>query len=279
MRTLTISAVLLLPLFFASAPAGAQVAEARVDGDEYRATVELPGGIAAELSVRFENVVGLDPSALGVSAQLVDPLSPSLLSRMPDITDISIPAAFPVLIQISPPVASGLAFEGVAVVELYTRNLKYTAGTPLRLYSAPAGGSFVDITDRVSGGSYRPRGSTGHFSDFLIVADLRALPTVVDGKFSMLSQLLQVHGNSIGFAARADLEQLLTLAQSQWAGGDPGSAVDTLTEFEAASAAAAAAGQVPRVWRASRDVDNIDGMLRSASRTLKFSLAIAVNQL
>ncbi|MEX0900533.1 MAG: DUF6689 family protein [Gammaproteobacteria bacterium] len=266
-------------LLLATAPAHSQTVSAQTVDDRYQASIALSGGVAAELTLRFEGVVGLEPAALGVSVQLVDPLSPSLLARLPNLTSFTIPAAFPMLIQIAPPVGGGFAFEGLYEIELYTRNLHYTAGTPLRIFRAPSGGVFRDVTENVSGGSYRPRGSGGDFSEFLIVADLRSLSTVVNDKFARLSALLNEHGAEIASAPRLTLEQLAAQAHQRWLAGDTEGAADTLSDFEAAVVTAAAAGELPRVWRSARDITNVDGGLRAASRTLRFSLNQVANGL
>lgn len=279
MRLISWPTLLLVSVLAIPSGVYASVLDAQVSGDRYTATLQLPGGIAADLTIRFEDAIGLDASALGVSVQQVNPLSLSLLARLPTRIGLSVPAAFPLLISIAPPASGGLAFEGVAEIELYTRNLQYSAGTPLRLYGAPAGGAFRDITDSVSGGSYRPRGSTGHFSDFMIVADLRPSATVIGDKFVHLAQLVQAHGPAIQPAARAQIEQLLSVAQSHWSGGSAAAAADVVAALEEAVASAAAAGQLPRVWRSARDLENVDGELRAAARTLRFSLNLASNQL
>ena len=61
----------------------------------------MPGGIEGELSISFEDVVGLNEDALDASARLVDPLDSGILSRLPG-QNVSIPAAFPVVIRIEP---------------------------------------------------------------------------------------------------------------------------------------------------------------------------------
>lgn len=271
--------ILGVALSLATGPSHSQIASATTTGDRYEATIALDGGIGAELTLRFDGAIGLEPTALGVDVQLVDPLDPSLLSRLPDTVNFTIPAAFPILIQIAPPSAGGFAFEGLYEIELYTRNLHYTAGTPLRIFSAHAGGAFRDVTENVTGGSYRPRGSGGHFSDFLIVADLRPLWTVVDGKFAHLNTLMDAHASAIAQTAYSTLEQLAAQAHQQWLATDAEGAADTLADFETAVAAAAADGELPRVWRSSRDLENVDGTLRAASRTLRFSLNQIANGL
>src|SRR5687768_4490538 len=52
-----------------------------ISGREATGVIDLPGGVGAELSITFEEVVGLNPSALEVSAGLVGPLDlPALLA-------------------------------------------------------------------------------------------------------------------------------------------------------------------------------------------------------
>lgn len=251
----------------------------QIDGNEFSATIELPGDISAELTVRFEQVVGLSVEALGVSVKLINPLSLSLLRRLPNTTDFALPSGFPVMITIAPDPASGLAFEGVVEIEIYTRNLQYISGTPLRLFSAPAGGTFRDITDRISGGSYRPRGSSGHFSDFLIVADTRPLATAINDKFNRLEQHLLDHTSSIDMVVADQLDQTLSDARALWQAGDPGAAIDEVSAFEQLVKTAAGDGQMPRVWSAAGNGDNVDGILRSGARTLRFNLTLAYNLL
>lgn len=277
-RSVTILAALVV---FIALPFRAETAivDAQVDGNEFSATIDLPGEISAELTVRFEQVIGLSVTSLGVSAQLVDPLSPSLLGRLPDVTQYAVPAGFPVLIQIEPPVDGGLTFEGVAEIELYTRNLLYTVDSPLRLYSASEGGVFQDITDRVSGGSYRPRGSSGHWSDFLILVDTQPLSATIDDKFDRLEQHLLDHSAEIDTAVYGQLDQLFNDARASWLAGDPGTAIDQISAFANLVRDAANDGDMPRIWRSSRDLDNVDGILRSAARTLRFSLTLAANLL
>ncbi len=112
------------PLLVVAVPAGAfgQTLPVTVVGDEARVTIELPGGIGAELTIAFEDVEGLDPTSLDISAELVSPLDLTILDRLP--ANVSIPGSFPVLVKIAPSASSVLSFSGVAEVELYTHNLQ-----------------------------------------------------------------------------------------------------------------------------------------------------------
>ncbi len=265
-----------------AASAHGELIDPVVDDNELTATVEV-GGLEAELTVRFEKVVGLTPSSLGVSVHLIDPLAPEILGRLPggsldslSLTGdlVTVPAGFPVLIRIDPPSDSGLTFEGVVEVEIYTQTLDYQSDTSLRQFKAPTGtGTFHDVTDEVSPGSIRTRSGGGHWSDFMIVRDLRAPADVVDEKFDRLGDLLVTHAGQIDAAVYTGLAGLYVDAADAWAAGDVALADSLLAQFIADTDTAAAQGDVPNVWRSARDLDNVDGELRGAARTLRFSLA------
>lgn len=245
-----------------------------IDGNEVRATIDLAGSIAADLTVTFEEVVGLSEESLGLSAELVDPTDASILSRMPDPSLTGIPSAFPVRVWIEPPSGGPLSFSGIVAVELYTHNLSYTGDTPLRLFAAPAGGPFRDITEFMGTGSYRVRGSRGEFSEFLIVTDLRATSSVITEKFQHLDELLLLHSGEIAPAVLDELEQELSAARSAYAAGDRVAAIQQVEEF-AATVHTHGGTEIPDVWRASRDLDNVAGALRAGALTLRFGLNLS----
>lgn len=254
-------------------PAWSQgLANVDVDGDTVRATIELAGGIGADLEIEFENVVGLATIAsLGVSAELIDPAGATLLSRLPGGALVSIPAAFPLMLTIEPPAAGGLAFSGVVEIELHTHNLTYTASSPLRLFSASLGGPFKDITTGSGSGSYRVRGSQGGFSEFLIVADLRPLSTVTGSKFDLLGDILTDNSEVIDGEVAAELWAMLDAASLSWTNGDLLAAVGSIHELLDVVESRGGCG-LPNVWRSSRDLENVAGQLRAAGRSLIFSL-------
>lgn len=256
-----------------AAPAWPQgLAEVEIDGNTVHATIELAGGIEADLEIEFENVVGLATAAsLGLSAELVDPTSATVLSRLPDATLISVPAAFPVQVTIEPPAVGGLAFSGIVELELHTHNLAYTAGSPLRWFSASLGGAFKDITTGAGSGSYRVRGSQGGFSEFLIVADLRPLSTVTATKFDRMSAILTDNAEAIDGDVAAELWGLLNTASASWTNGDPLAAIDSIEDLLETVESRSGCG-LPNVWRSSRDLVNVAGELRAAGETLIFNL-------
>lgn len=259
-----------------AAPAAADVLDVTIDGNTASARIELPGGIAADLTIAFDGAVGLSAANLGLDAQLVSVSNLTLLSRLPQLA--SIPTAFPVLVTIEPPATGGLSFSGLVSVGLYTHNLMYTAGTPLRIFSAPLGGNFVDVTDEVSSGSYRVRGAKGDFSQFLIVADARPVNTVIGEKLTRAENLLDTHWNAIDSTLASQLDGHLASARSSWQGGQTVAALSHVESF-LKKLEKADGSDVPDVWRSARDLDNVAGLLRAAGETLHFSLTLKRNNL
>ena len=242
-----------------------------------RGTIALPGDIFADLTIDFENPVGLTPTALEVSAQLVDPQDPDLLSRLPDNT--SIQSAFPVLLRIGPATPSGLSFSSVATVALHTYNLVYDPANPQALLKAHDGGSFVDVTTSEGIGSYRVIGSQGDFSEFLIVRDSRGndtatvgIDTVIVEKFDALQATLTAYRDGLPLLVAITLQTRLTAARLFYRGGSLLSAVDKLTSFESYVVLHTGA-DIPGVWVADNPaLINVAGLLRAPAETLKFSL-------
>ncbi|HSS76735.1 MAG TPA: DUF6689 family protein, partial [Thermoanaerobaculia bacterium] len=238
-------------------------------GDLLNLPILLPGGIGADLTVSFEDVTGLSPTHLGVTSQLVSPLNLGLLLRLPGLTAIL--SSFPVLLRIEPPAAGGLTFTGITEIQLHTHNLLYFPGTPLRLFAAPLGGTFTDITDDMGPGSYRVSGSRGGFSEFLIVADLTPVHQVIVAKYNRLSQILVDNAAAIPAPLYADLTSELASSRAHYLAGNTAAAIDDLDLFLTA-VEEHSGSDIPDVWRSTHDVVNVAGLLRAAGRTLRFSL-------
>jgi hypothetical protein len=244
-----------------------------VSGNEAKGSFYLEGGVGADLSISFEQVVGLNPRALEVSARLVSPVDPAILSRLP--ANVRIPEAFPVMIRIEPRTKSRLTFAGIVSISLHTHNLALVANSPLALYSGPVDGLLHDITRSVGIGSYRAGGSGGGFSEFMIVADSRPLDTVISEKFEVLEAGLN---DDLGQADEGDLvgalnELLVRLgrARTSYASGAATAAVSEVTGF--LDLANFYSGDViSNVWRAHDDRRNVAGLRRAAAETLRFSL-------
>jgi hypothetical protein len=270
-RYIAMAASLLLPALPAHAANG--IYDIEIDGNTARVDVAL-GNASATLTLEFENVVGLSAENLGISAQLVDPLAPGFVSRLG--SGVSLPAAFPLVVKIAPPSDGGLSFSGVVSVELYTHDLQYTIGSPLRLYSSPDGGSFTDITTFVGSGSVRSGGSKADFSEFIIAADVRPLSTAISSKFSRLGALLNQHASSMSSSLQSELVSLYNASSSAYASGQLVAAITYLEAFND-KVVAASGNDLPDVWRSSRDLVNVAGRLRSAAATLRYSLTLASN--
>jgi uncharacterized protein DUF6689 len=255
-------------LVVASPLAAQGIVNSTINGNDVSFGISLPGGLGADVSLHFEQVVGLSVANLGLSAAVVNPLDLSLLSRL---GGLSIPAGFPVLLRIEPPASGGLSFSGVVSIDLHTHNLNFVPLSPLRLYAAPLGGSFEDITQSIGMGSYRVCGTKGGFSEFLILVDLRSVDRVIRNKFNRLDGLLNDNGALIDPTVLADLTSLLQDARTAYQGGSTLVAIQKVEAF-AALVKSHSGADIPDVWRSSRDLVNVAGLLRAAAGTLRFSL-------
>ena len=246
-----------------------------VSGNTAEARVALLGGmLAADLSIVFESVVGLDPAALVLTAQLVDPLT--LGSRLPGGGAVGVPQALPIVFRIEPSRTSRLAFHGVATISLHTHNLTLQLNPPLGLYSSPTGGAFREITTSTGIGSYRAGGSTGGFSEFVVAIDLRPIDTVIVEKLARLESLLLTHVPAIAPEVLGDLQHRFEQIQLLYQSGDLPAAIAASTAF-AGAVKAASGSAIPDMWVAHDSVVNVAGQLRSAAETLRYSLTLKVS--
>ncbi|SEK71761.1 hypothetical protein SAMN05216262_102187 [Colwellia chukchiensis] len=265
---LAATALLVSNLSFASQPLAIDI-----QGNKVEVLIELPGDISADLTLQFENAVGLTQESLGLSAELIDVTSLNLLDRLPDGLNITPAAAFPMMITIEPKADSGFSFSGVATVDIHTHNLEYTAGTPFRFFKAPLNGEFKDITQTLGSGSLRSRGSTGRFSQFIIVADLRAPLLVVEQKLTDLESALSDFSPDINAAVYSallqdvnDVKQLILLQKYNKASNKLSAFNRRINDNRGVS--------IPDVWRSSRDIRNVAGELIAFANTLRFSLRL-----
>lgn len=263
--------VLLILALCAALPAAGQgtVGTPTISGNTISLNVSVTGGYDADLTLSFEDVQGLSLTNLGLSVHLISLTDSTLLARLPS----SVVPALPLLLRIEPPATGTLSFEGVASLELHTEDLQFTAGTPLRLFSAPLNGTFKDITADMGAGSYRARGTTGGFSEFLIVSDTRSLASVIALKFDKVEELLEEYEGDMPGSVYDDLEEILEDAHTAYTGGSTNQAIQEIDDFlelvEDHSGT-----DIPDVWRAARDLDNVAGYLRGAAMTLRFSLEL-----
>ncbi|MCW8092608.1 DUF6689 family protein [Alteromonas sp. ASW11-130] len=241
-----------------------------VADDTIQASISLPGNIGVDVKVEFDNSIGLHANNIDIHATLLNPSDPSIVDRLPSSL-ITADSAFPVLVSISPKADFGFGFEGVAMVELYTTALHYVEGTPLRLFRSHDNGDFEDITMLTASGSFRARGNTGSFSDFIILADMRSLSENLNDKFSALNNVLSSNRSAIDTSvlnpldvAMGSLYSAITLQNYAVA----------LTQIDTMIALleSASGDLIPDVWRSSNDIINVKGEMLTHLYTLRYSL-------
>ena len=259
-------------LMLAALPAIAQSLPVSVEVAGNTATVQvgnvgIDGHPLADLSFTFDDVDGLTAQSIGVSAQLVDLADPLLRARLPDLQSLNLDG-LPVLVTVEPPRLGGLSFRRSGRFELHTHLLTYAPGSFYRVFKAPLGGRFRDVTDEIAPGSVRARSRYGGFSQFLVLADLRETSTVAAEKIAYLRGRI----DALPASEQGAFDALLDGVQSAVAAGDH---ADAIAGIEAISARASArAGiHIPDEWRATRDVENLAGELIAGAATLKFSVA------
>lgn len=239
--------------------------------------VEVSGNVAtvsigdaahplADLTLNFDDASALSAANLGITAELVQVDALTLLARLP--AGAGVASGLPLSITIEPP-AGGLNFRRLVNVEVHTHSLIYTAGSPFRLFKAPVGGAFRDITNEVAPGSVRTRGTTGGFSQFLVLADLRPSTTVIAEKFSWLRGQLAL----LPLAERAPLTAQLASAESAVAQSQFGEAVAALDAFTA-RVSQRAGSHIPEQWAAGSGQQNVAGELLAGAATLEFSIGV-----
>lgn len=267
---LTAAWVLAASLLAATGIASAQTVPVAVNVSGNVATVQIGDPIQplADLTITFDNASGLSADSLGVSAKLVDIADPALLARLPDPRLIRPDSALPLLVTVQPPSVGGLSFRRTARVELHTHALVYSVGSSYRLIKAPLGGSFRDITDEIASGSVRARGTTGGFSQFLVVGDLRETGAVVADKFAQL----RADVDALPAGEQDGFDSLVDAAQDGVDSGDYATAIAALDAVRA-RAAERAGTAIADVWRADSTVSNQAGALIADAATLKFSVA------
>jgi hypothetical protein len=252
-----------------SALAAPNPVDVDVNGNQVYAEINVLDHYHVTLKITFENAIGLDANTLTITAIQVNPKDLSLISRLPGNL-VSLPSALPILINVTPSSQSSLTFTGDYEIELYTHDLVFDPS--LRLFKSPNGGSFSDITTFSGIGSYRVRGTSGDFSDFLILLDLRSQNQVIQNKFDVLQQTLSANASRIQIAMYQNLQTELTAARNSWQQGNNGVAVSHLEQI--ISSIKSDNGQsMPYASRANDpNSSNVGGILRAQSYTLIFSL-------
>lgn len=240
----------------------------RISGNRVVAEVDLAGLAGTQFILEFEQVQNLTVSNLGLGASLLSPLDLLLRDRMPDDSGL-LSLALPLVISVEPPKYGGLAFRNTVRAELHTHLLGYTLDSPLRLYKAPRGGTFHDITNAVLEGSVRTSGRTGGFSDFIMVVDLLPSTEQAEDKLSYLE--LRARNPAIPASVQTLLANDLARVRSSFEAGDHASAIAATDAF-IADVRARSGSTIPNLWRSQRDRDNLAGDLIGTAESLRFSL-------
>jgi len=226
-----------------------------------------PAKPIADVTLEFDNVSGLRPSSLGLSARLVDIADPALRKRLPDSQLNQINSAFPLQLTIEPPKNGGLKFRNVRV-DVHTHALVYSPGSNYRLYKASSGGKFTDITDEIAAGSVRARGTTGGFSQFLVLTDLRPTDAVVVDKLAQLDARIA----RLPASERAGFTTHLDAVATAVAAADYPTALASAEQI-AQRARARAGRYLADEWSAASASDNQVGDLIAGVATLRYSIA------
>lgn len=259
---------MLLVLFAPVAMAQSQPVQISISGNTATAIIGAPFQPIAEVVLEFENPGGLTASSLGISANLVGLSDPALLARLADVELNQLDGAFPLLVTIEPPSTGGLTFRTVRV-EIHTHALVYSLGSSYRLFKAPLNGPFVDITDEIAKGSVRARGTTGGFSQFLVLTDLRDTDTAIASKI----QGLRARVAALPVAERGAFGSLVDSVETKVASAQYDAAVVDTRLIARHARDRAATGAISDEWRATRDVRNLAGDLIAGAATLEFSIA------
>jgi hypothetical protein len=246
-----------------------------IDGNHVDAHVTLPVvGVtlySANVRLEFDNPRNLTEECLGIDAEilsLVDLLD--VLARLLDPAGLQVATAFPVRIEIEPPVECGLAFDNEVKIEIDTPNLLFIPLSAYRMQKAPIGGQFRDITSQVLAGSVRARGSSGGFSEFIMVLDLfQDYDTDFMTAYNALDSSIQ--NRPISATAQSTLAADLALVKAAYDADNYAAALTHLAALEAHLRTFAGNG-VANEWRSARDLVNDLGDMVSLIGALRFNL-------
>ena len=258
-----------LLVLLAATVATADTFPIQVVGNQADAHIAI-GLYQADLSITFENVTGLNATALVVSANVIN--ATDLISRLNDPALITLPGQLPILINISPAAGSALKFQGVVTIEFHTSNLVFDPS--LRLFTSPAGGALNDITNFSGVGSYRVHGTGGGFSDFVILSDVRNVDTVIQKKFTDLQNSLNTNASSIAPATRQNLQSKYNAALLAYQSGAKDDAVSNLDAMYDLIVVDHGVSMPYTYNAADPGKKNVGGELRKLIATLEFSLRL-----
>lgn len=262
-------------LFLLVTHANAQVftpASLTIDDNRVQAKLSLSVLMEVDVTLEFENSIGLNADSIEITAELINPTDLNVANRLPSSLTGAV-SGFPVLVSISPKANAGFGFEGPAMVELYTKAIHYDPDVPLRLFTSHDNGKFEDITTLTSSGSFRARGSTGRFSDFIILLDNRTPTSVINEKLADISSTLSNNQAAIDTALFSQLDSTLNSLSQTLSVVDYAAAM-VVVDHMIALVESADGALLPNVWRSSGDLVNVQGDLLTQLKTLRFSLRV-----
>jgi hypothetical protein len=136
---------------------------------------------------------------------------------------------------------------------------------------APVGGAFADITGSVTAGSVRVRGSSGGFSEFVIVKDNN--PSYTPEANALYDRADTRLGDpALSPTARATLQTDLNVSRAAFDASNYAAAIAALDSFDAHALSLVGDDSLPNHWRSARDLVDHEGELIGLSNALKFTL-------
>jgi hypothetical protein len=274
---LAFATMLLLSLSAAHASVTTSVTGTQaVSGISFAASGGTPA-MAATVSFSFGQVQNLSATCLGVAADVLSASGQAdVLARMPIGASVAFDPAYTARVSVSPNPTCNFSFRNDVAVEVHTTNLVFNALSPYRLYKAPIGGTFRDITNEVLVGSVRTRGRGGAFSEFVVVKDMSLdYSAQASARFAALQVELDSGGNQFSTPQTAALAQhaaaAFAAAQSAFSTSDLAAAVASLATFESDVATLGNDGYYANLWQPGKsDADNKAGDMISRSANLRF---------
>jgi hypothetical protein len=266
----------------AAACAGGVVVEI-IDGRKAKADITLPnpngGNYTAEFEIEFERdgLENLTVECIGITADVLDATEiDDINARLPHGTQPggggtqAIDPAFPVRVTVEPPVGCGLAFRNGYDVSIDTADLVFEPQSKYRFMKAPIGGLFQYVTGAVTSGSVRSRGSSGGFSEFVLIKD--DIPQYAQDcrtEYDYVEARLRT--SALSPTARRTLEVDLARSRAAYEAGDFTTAIALLAPFDGHCVEYAGEG-LPNAWRSARDLDNVEGDIVGRSDNLRFMM-------
>lgn len=225
----------------------------------------------ATLVLEFDDVDNLTVECLGITADALDAGEiAAIQARFPNPATQAIDPLFPVRVTVEPPVPCGLTFRNDVLVDLVTDELTFAPGSPYRLFKAPIGGAFADLTAEVLPGSVRTRGRTGAFSEFVIALDGNPDPfTSADDLLDELESHIAAPG--VTLTAQQALEIDFGQAFAAFRAGDYAAASARLATMETRVRSLAGNG-IPNEWEAGQVFAGEAGEMISFIRSAIFHL-------